>query len=45
MHTMFEQAPISSLAIMCMKTVLENGSFNVVSFMLLFQWKALNQFP
>ena len=24
---MFEQAPISSLAIMCMKTVLENGHY------------------
>ena len=30
MHTMFEQAPISGLAITCMKTVLEHGCFNVI---------------
>ena len=30
MHTMFEQAPVSGLAITCMKTVLEHGSFYVI---------------
>ena len=40
MHTMFEQAPVSGLAITCMKTVLEHGCFNVIPFMLLLQRKA-----
>ncbi|MGO5199096.1 hypothetical protein ACTQ1R_03085 [Prevotellaceae bacterium LCP21S3_C11] len=45
MHTMFEQAPISGLAITCMKTVLEHGSFYVISFMLFLQRKAFYLLP
>ena len=45
MHTMFEQAPISGLAITCMKTVLEHGCFNVIPFMLLLQRKAFYLLP
>ena len=37
MYTMFEQVPVSGLAITCMKTVLEHGCFNVIPFMLLLQ--------
>ena len=45
MHTMFEQAPVSGLAITCMKTVLEHGCFNVIPFMLLLQRKAFYLLP
>lgn len=45
MHTMFEQAPISGLAITCMKTVLEHGSFYVIPFMLFLQRKAFYLLP
>ena len=31
---MFEQAPVSGLAITCMKTVLEHGSFYIIPFIL-----------
>ncbi|CDD33724.1 unknown [Bacteroides sp. CAG:714] len=36
---MFKQAPVSGLAITCVKTVLEHNCFNVVPFVLLFQWE------
>ena len=45
MHTMFEQAPISGLAITCMKTVLEHGGFYVIPFMLFLQRKAFYLLP
>ena len=37
---MFEQAPISGIAITCMKTVLKHGSFYVIPFILFLQRKA-----
>ena len=37
MYTMFEQVPVSGLAITCMKTVLKHGSFYVIPFMLFLQ--------
>ena len=45
MHTMFEQTPISGLAITCMKTVLEHGCFYVIPFMLFLQRKAFYLLP
>ena len=45
MHTMFEQAPVSGLAITCMKTVLEHGGFYVIPFMLFLQRKAFYLLP
>ena len=39
------KAPVSGLAITCMKTVLEHGSLNVISFMLLLQSKASHPLP